>query len=195
MLNLFLTGGDMSGIRTQIYEWYETSAFPIYQPADAVEHPVHSVAGSELCKDSVGNWMEKSGFEFGSPERATRCASLSADVAGKLVELLNIHFGYAEAPVAAEEAAPELAANEYIGVATSEIGGEVKVKVTMDGDKIAKIDVLSQNDTPDFWNKAYPTVADAIIANQSTEVDAVATATKSSEAIMAAVKNALEQVK
>ena len=194
VLNLFLTGGDMSGIRTQIYEWYETSAFPIYQPADAAEHPVHSVAGSELCKDSVGNWMAASGFEFGSPERGVRCASLSADVAGKLVELLNIHFGYAEAPVA-EEAAPELAANEYIGVANSEIGGEVKVKVTMDGEKIAKIEVLSQNDTPDFWAKAYPAIPDAIINAQSTEVDVVTGATKSSEAIMAAVKNALEQIK
>ena len=80
-------------------------------------------------------------------------------------------------------------------MATSEIGGEVKVKVTMDGDKIAKIDVLSQNDTPDFWSKAYPSVADAIIAAQSTEVDVAAGATKSSEAIMAAVKNALEQIK
>jgi len=195
VLNLFVTGGDMSGIRTQIYEWYETSAFPIYQPADAPEHPVHSVAGSELCKDSVGNWMAASGCEFGSPERGVRCASLSADVGGKLVELLNIHFGYAEAPVVEETAAPELAANEYIGVANSEIGGEVKVKVTMDGQKIAKIEVLSQNDTPDFWAKAYPAIPDAIIAAQSTEVDVVAGATKSSEAIMAAVKNALEQVK
>ena len=195
VLNLFVTGGDMSAIRTQIYDWYKTTAFPIYQPADKEAHAHHSVSGSELCRDSVGNWMETSGFEFGSPERATRCASLSADVGGKLIELLNIHFGYAEAPVAAEEAAPELAANEYIGVATSEIGGEVKVKVTMDGDKIAKIDVLSQNDTPDFWSKAYPSVADAIIAAQSTEVDVAAGATKSSEAIMAAVKNALEQIK
>jgi len=138
--------------------------------------------------------MAASGFEFGSPERGVRCASLSADVAGKLVELLNIHFGYAEAPVA-EEAAPELAANEYIGVANSEIGGEVKVKVTMDGEKIAKIEVLSQNDTPDFWAKAYPAIPDAIINAQSTEVDVVTGATKSSEAIMAAVKNALEQIK
>ena len=82
VLNLFTTGGDMSGIRTKIYEWYETSAFPIYQPADKPEHPVHSVAGSELCKDSVGNWMTASGHEFGDPERGVRCASLSADVGG-----------------------------------------------------------------------------------------------------------------
>ena len=58
----------------------------------------------------------------------------------KAITLLNIHFGFEEAEIV-EEPAPAaeeaLAANEYIGVGISEIGGEVKVKVTMDGDKIA----------------------------------------------------------
>jgi uncharacterized protein with FMN-binding domain len=193
VLNLFLTGGDMSAIRTQIYEWYETSAFPIYQPADAAEHPVHSVAGSELCKDSVGNWMAASGLEFGTPERGVRCASLSADVGGKLVELLNIHFGYAEAPVA-EEAAPELAANEYIGVGKYDIGGEIKVKVTMDGDKIAKIDVLEQKES--MPQTAMTDIPARVIAAQSVEgIDVVAGSTVSSNALIEAIKDALSQVK
>jgi len=194
VLNLFTTGGDMSGIRTKIYEWYETTAFPIYQPADKPEHPVHSVAGSELCKDSVGNWMAASGHEFGDPERGVRCASLSADVGGKLVELLNAHFGYAEAPVE-EAAAPELAANEYIGVGKSDIGGEIKVKVTMDGDKIAKIEVLSNNETPAFFEKVNPSLLDAMVAANSVEVDTVAGATCSSKGLIEAVNNALAQVK
>jgi len=197
VLNLFTTGGDMSGIRTKIYEWYESTAFPIYQPADKPEHPVHSVAGSELCKDSVGNWMAASGHEFGDPERGVRCASLSADVGGKLIELLNAHFGYGAAPSPeAEEIVPELAANEYIGVGKSEIGGEIKVKVTMDGDKIVKIEVLSQNETPSFFEKAYPAVTDAIIAaNGTTGVDAISGATCSSKGLIEAVNDALSQVK
>jgi len=194
VLNLFTTGGDMSGIRTKIYEWYESTAFPIYQPADQPEHPVHSVAGSELCKDSVGNWMAASGHEFGDPERGVRCASLSADVGGKLVELLNAHFGYAEAPVE-EAAAPELAANEYIGVGKSDIGGEIKVKVTMDGDKIAKIEVLSNNETPAFFEKVNPSLLDAMVAANSTEVDVVTGATCSSKGLIEAVNNALAQIK
>ena len=195
ILGLFLPGSDSGKLRNELYAWYESAAFPIYQPEGVAEHPVHSVAGSELCKDSVGNWMEASGCEFGTPERATRCACLSADVAAKTIELLNIHFGFEAAPVVEEEPAPELAANEYIGVATSEIGGEVKVKVTMDGEKIAKIDVISHGDTPAFWDNAFPTVSQAIIAGQSADVDVVTGATKSSEAIIAAVKNALEQIK
>jgi uncharacterized protein with FMN-binding domain len=195
VLNLFTTGGDMSGIRNEIYSWYETTAFPIYQPADKPEHPVHSVSGSELCKDSVGNWMAASGFEFGTPERGTRCASLSADVGGKLVELLNIHFGFAAAPSVEAEAVPETAANEYIGVGKSEIGGEIKVKVTMDGNKIAKIEVLSHGETPAFFEKVNPSLLDAMVAANSAEVDTVAGATCSSKGLIEAVKDALSKVK
>ena len=195
VLGLFLTGSDSGKLRNEIYAWYETTAFPIYQPEGVAEHPVHSVSGSELCKDSVGNWMTASGKEFATPERATRCACLSADVAGKVIELLNIHFGFEAAPVVEEAPAAELAANEYIGVGKSEIGGDVKVKVTMDGDKIKTIEVLEQNDTPDYWNKAYPAITDAMVAANSAEVDTIATATKSSEALIAAVKDALSQVK
>ena len=155
VLNLFTTGGDMSGIRTKIYEWYESTAFPIYQPADKPEHPVHSVAGSELCKDSVGNWMTASGHEFGDPERGVRCASLSADVGGRLVAYLNALYGFGPAvEEAAAPAEPALAPNEYIGVGKG-FGGEIKVKVTMDGDKIAKIEVLSHGETAGISDKGF----------------------------------------
>ena len=189
VLNLFTTGGDMSGIRTKIYEWYETSAFPIYQPADKPEHPVHSVAGSELCKDSVGNWMTASGHEFGDPERGVRCASLSADVGGKLVELLNEHFGFS-APAAEEAAAPELAANEYIGVGKG-FNGDVKVKVTMDGGKIAKIEVLEHKEDFNPFDK----MIEAMVAGNTATVDTQAGATVASNALIEAVNNALAQVK
>ena len=189
VLNLFTTGGDMSGIRNEIYSWYETTAFPIYQPADKPEHPVHSVAGSELCKDSVGNWMAASGHEFGDPERGVRCASLSADVGGKLVELLNEHFGFS-APAAEEAAAPELAANEYIGVGKG-FNGDVKVKVTMDGGKIAKIEVLEEKE--DF--KPFDKMIEAMVAGNTSAVDTQAGATVASNALIEAVNNALAQVK
>ncbi len=195
VLNLFTTGADMSGIRNEIYAWYETTAFPIYQPADKPEHPVHSVSGSELCKDSVGNWMAASGHEFGDPERGVRCASLSADVGGKLVELLNIHFGFAAAPSTEAEAVPETAANEYIGVGKG-FEGDVKVKVTMDGDKIAKIEVLEHSDTVGICDKAFNTLPEKIIAANGVEgVDVVGGATYSSNGLIEAVKDALSKVK
>ena len=85
--------------------------------------------------------------------------------------------------------------NEYIGTGVSDIGGDVKVKVTMDGDKIAKIDVLSHNETSGISDPAFEQIPAAIIEAQSADVDVVAGATKTSEALIAAVKDALSQVK
>ena len=81
------------------------------------------------------------------------------------------------------------------GVGTSEIGGEIKVKVTMDGDKIAKIEVLSHNETAGIADPALEQIPEAIIAAQSTSVDAITGATKTSEALIAAVNDALSQIK
>ena len=104
----------------------------------------------------------------------------------------NIRLVREEAPAEEEETAGE---NEYIGVGTSEIGGEIKVKVTMDGDKIAKIEVLSHNETAGISDAAFEQIPEAIIAAQSTSVDAVSGATKTSEALIAAVNDALSQIK
>lgn len=188
ILGLFVE--SPGAIRTELYNWYKDAQFPMYQHPGTEEHKFHTAAGSELCRDSVGNWMKASSAEFGSPERIHRCASLSADVAGKLVELLNA--AYAPAAATAEEE-PKLADNEYIGVGKG-FGGDIKVKVTMDGNKIKKIDVLEHSETAGICDKAFAQIPDAVIANQSVEVDAVAGATRSSEGLIAAIKDALSKV-
>ncbi len=176
--------------RKALYDFYTSTEFPVYQPADKPVHPVHSVSASELCRDSVGKWMEISGFEFGSPERATRCACLSADVAAKTCELLDEFYGFAT-PAVEEE--PATAANEYIGVGKG-FDGDIKVKVTMDGDKIAKIEVLEHGETAGIFDKAYPSVTDAMVAANSADVDVVGGATFSSNGLIEAVKDALSKV-
>ncbi|HIQ62082.1 MAG TPA: twin-arginine translocase subunit TatB [Candidatus Avichristensenella intestinipullorum] len=72
---------------------------------------------------------------------------------------------------------------------------EVKVKVTMDGDKIAKIEVLSHSETAGISDPAFTQIPEAIIAANSTEVDVVTGATRTSDALIAAVNDALSQVK
>ena len=193
-IGLFCDIEDSRAIRDELFAWYRTHEFPQYQPEFQL---ITTVSNSVECRDSVGTWMEASGFKKADPERKARCAAVTAEVAVKAIELLNIHFGYEAAPMV-EEAAPaeaELAANEYIGVGVSEIGGEVKVKVTMDGDKIAKIEVLSHNETPGLSDPAFAQIPDAMVAANSADVDVVGGATRTSEALMAAVKDALSQVK
>ena len=190
IIGLCCAPDDARAITKELFAWYTSTPLPIYQPEGAA--PVQTVSSTVNCVDSVSEFMTKANVERADPIRKRRCGGVSGDVARKTAELLNIHYGFMEAPAAA---APEteLAANEYIGEAEG-FGGPVKVKVTMDGDKIAKIDVLSHSDTPGICDAAYNTIPQAIIDAQSTQVDVSAGATFSSKGIMAAVEDALSKV-
>lgn len=190
IFGLFCEGSDAGALRNELYAWYKETAFPNYQPE--FKAPTTTVAHSVDCRDSVNKYIEATGFSMGDDGRKARCAAVTGETAAKAAELLNIHFGYAEAaPV--EETPVETAANEYIGEANSEIGGPIKVKVTMDGDKIANIEVLSHNETPGLSDAAFK-LTDTMIANNSTDVDVATGATKTSEALIAAVNDALSKV-
>ena len=191
-IGLFCQPSEAAPIRDELYAWYREHEFPQYQPEFK---SITTVAHSVNCIDSVGAYMAATGYKMADPERKARCAAVTAEVAVKAITLLNIHFGFEEPePVEEAPAADDtLAANEYIGVGVSEIGGEIKVKVTMDGDKIAKIEVLSHNETAGISDPAFKTLPDAIIAANSTQVDTVSGATKTSDALIAAVNDALAQ--
>ena len=72
-------------------------------------------------------------------------------------------------------------------------GGPVKVKLTLDGEKISKIDVTADKETPTVGGAALPLLVDSVIANQSTQLDGIAGATVTSNAFFAAVNAALEK--
>ena len=69
---------------------------------------------------------------------------------------------------------------------------DVVLSVKIRHGKITAIDVISQNETPNYWKRAVA-VIDRIIESNNTAVDGVTGATKSSNAIKAAVDNALKQ--
>lgn len=71
----------------ELSAWYKKAEFPMYQP-DGLGLKT-TVAESTLCADSVGKFMEAQGVAYGDPERKTRCAGVTGDVARKMVELLN----------------------------------------------------------------------------------------------------------
>ncbi len=88
----------------------------------------------------------------------------------------------------------ETSANEFIGVGTG-MGGELTVKVTMDGEKIKSVEILSQNETKGISDPAIEKIPSAIVEAQSVEVDTVSGATTTSKAIIQAVTDALSKVK
>ena len=87
----------------------------------------------------------------------------------------------------------EAGENEYIGVSENAMGGRLVVKVTMDGEKIAAVEVLEQKETVGIGDKAVEALPGEIVAANSTEVEAVSGATITSNAIIEAVNNAISQ--
>lgn len=69
---------------------------------------------------------------------------------------------------------------------------EVTVEVTIADNVITKIEVVSQDETPARWEQALAVIAGIIGAN-STDVDCISGATRSSEGIKAAVNDALSK--
>ncbi|MDP4144990.1 MAG: FMN-binding protein [Bacillota bacterium] len=81
----------------------------------------------------------------------------------------------------------------YEGSGTGFRGGTTTVSVVVKNGKIADISTVSSEDTPRFYSGAFNTVAQEIINNQTSNVDAVSGATFSSRGIMEAVENALSK--
>ncbi len=68
----------------------------------------------------------------------------------------------------------------------------IEVEVTLDGDKIANVEVTGHDETNGIGTLAVEQIPGAMITANSADVDVVATATVTSNAIMAAVKNAID---
>lgn len=77
----------------------------------------------------------------------------------------------------------------------SAYNGNVEVKVTISGGKITAIDIVKTKDDEEYFFDAQKKVIPEILEKQSTDVDAVAGATTSSEGICHAVQKALGEAK
>lgn len=80
---------DAAKLTADLFKWYKETELPLYQP-DVKNKTVASV--SVNCIDSVGEFMDISGYKMADPERKARCAGVAADCAGKTAELLNDYF-------------------------------------------------------------------------------------------------------
>jgi polyferredoxin len=71
----------------------------------------------------------------------------------------------------------------------------LKVSVKVTGGKISNIEIVSHNESRGYYEQPFETVPKEIIESQSTNVDAVSGATRSSNGIMSAVADALKGAK
>lgn len=82
----------------------------------------------------------------------------------------------------------------YEGISPGYASG-LKVQVKIESGKITSVDVVSHNETPGFYEKAFEKVPVEIVQKQSTDVDTASGATYSSRGIINAVNNALSDAK
>ncbi|MBE5809518.1 MAG: FAD-dependent oxidoreductase [Clostridiales bacterium] len=82
---------------------------------------------------------------------------------------------------------------EYTGAVIGHNGGDLTVKVVIAGGKIASVEVVSHTETPGISDAPIASVPAAIVAGNTVDVDTVAGATVTSNAIIDAVVKCLEQ--
>jgi uncharacterized protein with FMN-binding domain len=72
-------------------------------------------------------------------------------------------------------------------------GGDVTVEVKFDRDSILSVTVTEQNETAGIGDRAVEELPDQIVQAQTWKVDAVSTATVTSDAVKTAVRDCMEQ--
>lgn len=93
-------------------------------------------------------------------------------------------------PSGLAENAGIFAPGTYIGESVG-FGGAMEVSVTVDGDRILSVDITKSSETEGIGSIAVSQLPEKIVSAQSLAVDAVSGCTLSSNAIIAAVENAL----
>ena len=138
--------------------------------------------------ESTGN-----GEASGRGEEKIDTSEKAAEAAGDKASA-NSSDGSSNSQADANSASGAYKDGEYLGKASA-YNGNVEVKVTISGGKITAIDIVKTKDDEEYFFDAQKKVIPEILEKQSTDVDAVAGATTSSEGIAHAVEKALEQAK
>ena len=155
----------------------------------ALEAKVDKIRAQETVAESKG-----SAETSGSGEDKSDSSEKASEVAGDKASA-NSSKGSSDSKGSdANSASGSYKDGEYLGKASA-YNGNVEVKVTILGGKMTAIDIVKTKDDEDYFFDAQKKVIPEILEKQSTDVDAVAGATTSSEGIAHAVQKALEQAK
>ena len=160
---------------------------------------VDSVSGATITSDAIKNAvataMTEAGIDpaaFGYEAPAAEEAAAEAPAEEPAEEAAP-----AEAPAAAPAEAPAAAGDTaYVpGTYTAEATGmsNVVVNVTVDEGAITAVEIDGSGETPGIGLDAIPTLSDQVLAAQSAEIDGVAGATLTSNAVRTAVAAALAE--
>ena len=141
-----------------------------------------NAAENKGSAESIGNGEENNSSEKASEASGDKASTNSSDASSdsQVADEDSISGAYKD--------------GECFGKASS-YNGNVEVKVTISEGKITAIDIVKTKDDEEYFFDAQKKVIPEILEKQSTDVDAVAGATTSSEGIAHAVEKTLEQAK
>ncbi len=86
---------DLFALCNELSLWYEKASMPLYKPQKPVQDIpiVASISGSNLCHVSCSRWSRASGHKLMTMAHFERCNRLVADMAMKIVTMLNQYTG------------------------------------------------------------------------------------------------------
>ena len=148
----------------------------------ALEANVDKIRAQESVSEQHGQGEENNSSEKASEASGDKASTNSSDASSdsQAADEDSISGAYKD--------------GECFGKASA-YNGNVEVKVTISGGKITAIDIVKTKDDEEYFFDAQKKVIPEILEKQSTDVDAVAGATTSSEGICHAVEKALEEAK
>ena len=155
----------------------------------ALEANVDKIRAQETVAES-----KESSEASGSGEDKSDSSEKASEAAGDKASVNSSNASSDSQSVDANSASGAYKDGEYLGKASA-YNGNVEVKVTISGGKITAIDIVKTKDDEEYFFDAQKKVIPEILEKQSTDVDAVAGATTSSEGICHAVEKALEEAK
>ena len=172
-----IKNGELSAINVvtnnETPEYYEKASVIIAQILEKGNTDVDSISGATISSEAIKNAVEDGLHKAGSKKETPKLAQKTQKPNTPNVATKGLKDGVYEA-----------SSNGY--------GGRLAVRVTVKNGKLTNIDVISNNETPSYFNRA-SFVIDRILSTGSVNVDSVAGATISSNAIKQAVSKALAQ--
>ena len=165
----------------------------------ALEANVDKIRAQETIaesKESADNAAENKGSveSIGNGEEKSNSSEKASEASGDKASA-NSSDGSSDSKGSdANSASGAYKDGECFGKASA-YNGNVEVKITISGGKITAIDIVKTKDDEEYFFDAQKKVIPEILEKQSTDVDAVAGATTSSEGICHAVEKALEEAK
>ncbi|MDU2544545.1 MAG: FMN-binding protein [Finegoldia magna] len=172
-----IKNGDLTAINVltnnETPEYYEKASVIIAQILEKGNTDVDSISGATISSEAIKNAVRDALHKAGSKKETP-----------KLAQKTEKHNTPNVATKGLKDGVYEASSNGY--------GGRLRVRVIVKNGKLTNIDVISNNETPSYFNRA-SAVIDRILSTGSVNVDSVAGATISSNAIKQAVSKALAQ--